>query len=398
MSVHRPLSARAVTVRESMIRRIFEEAREIRDPINLTLGQPDFPAPEAIKRAAIAAIENDRNGYTSNRGDDALLARIAAHLRADVGWDAATGPTTAPDSPAVMVVSGTTGALVLAALCLLDADDEIIIPDPHFPLYANLAELCGARALPCDTYPDFRLTAERVEPLITARTRAVLLNTPANPTGVVSTERECRDLLDLCRRHRIFLISDEIYDAFTYPECRTARRAGTGEPCCPSPARFPQAWDTVLLIRGFGKTCGVTGWRLGYAAGPAHLIEAMVRLHQHVYICAPTPLQHGIRAAFDVDMSAVIERFSRRRELVCTTLGPVTELVRPGGAFYAFVPVPPRLGMTATQFKEAARARRVLIVPGVAFSARDSHFRLSYAVDDARLAEGLAILADLMRG
>ncbi len=396
MDVTRLFAARADAVQESVIRRVHEEARAVVDPINLSIGQPDFPVPDAVKRAAIRAIEQDRNGYVSNRGVDPLLSAIKERLRWDLGWDVPTGPA---GRTGMMVTSGTSGALVSAALSILDPGDELIIPDPYFVLYPRLAEMCAARAVPCDTYPDFRMTAARLEPLITARTKAVIIDSPSNPCGVVSTESECRDLLDLCRRRHVLLISDEIYDEFTYAEGRT--RAPAGDPAarrCPSPCAFPGAEECTLLVRGFGKTYGPTGWRLGFAAGPGPLIDTMIRLQQHIYICAPAPLQFAILAAFETDMSGAVERFRRRRDRVLEKLGSLTDIVTPGGAFYAFVRVPERLGMTASRFKDAAKARRVLIVPGAAFSARDTHFRLSYAVDDARLDEGLDILADLMRG
>lgn len=400
MDMARLFSRRSADVRESLIRRVFEEGKSVRDAIDLTIGQPDFPVPAPIKAAAVRAVEQDRNGYSSNRGVDALLDRIAAHLKRDAGWDAATRPD--PSRPQIMVTLGTSGALVTAAMALLDPGDELIIPDPYFVLYPRLAELTGARAVACDTYPDFRMTAARVEPLITPRTKAVLVDSPSNPCGVVLTEPECRDLVDLCRRRGVLLISDEIYDEFTYAESRTASRPradGRGaEACCPSPARVPGAPECVLLVRGFGKTFGPTGWRLGWCAGPAALLERMVRFQQHLYVCAPTPLQLAAAAAFDVDMTPTIERYRARRDLVHARLSEVTEVPKPGGAFYAFVRVPDRLRMTATGFKDAAKARRVLVVPGSAFSARDTHFRLSYAVDDAKLARGLDILVELLRG
>ena len=207
-----------------------------------------------------------------------------------------------------------------------------------------------------------------------------------------------RSLLDLCRRKNVLLISDEIYDEFTYPESRTSKRPGSGAPVCPSPARVPGAQDDILLIRGFGKTYGCTGWRLGYASGPAPLIDEMTRMQQHLYICAPTPLQYGALEAFDTDMSALIAKFQRRRDMVHSKLSAITEVPYPGGAFYAFVQVPPRLKLSANDFfTQRTRAKRVLIVPGSAFSNRDTHFRLSYAVKDETLAEGLDILVELMR-
>jgi aspartate/methionine/tyrosine aminotransferase len=415
MQVEQLLSERSARVQESLIRRIFEEARHVRDPINLTLGQPDFPVPDVVKEAAVRAVREDRNGYSSNRGIDPLLERIAVHLRWDLGWD--TAPGAGADQAGVMVTSGTSGGLLLGALCVLNPGDEIIIPDPYFVLYPRLGEFCDARAVPCDTYPDFRTTAERVERLITPRTKAVVVCSPSNPCGVVLSESECRDLLDLCRRRNVLLISDEIYDEFTFQESRTSvrwgargdagnvegwRSAGSGEipgaSCCPSPARFQGAHENVLLIRGFGKTYGFTGWRLGYAAGPPALIERMLKLQMHIYICAPTPLQYAAIEAFEVDMSGVLERFHKRRAMVIERLGQVTEVAFPGGAFYAFAQVPDRLGMSASQFKDAAKQRRVLVVPGMAFSARDTHFRLSYAVGEEILQQGLGIIAELLRG
>lgn len=402
-------AARASAVQESIIRRVFEEARDVRDPINLTLGQPDFPVPESVKEAAIRAIREDRNGYSSNRGIDPLLARIAEHLRYDLGWNVAAGAGARSDQAGLMVTSGTSGGLLTAAMCLLDPGDEIIIPDPYFVLYPRLGEFCDARAVPCDTYPDFRMTAERIERCITPRTKAVLVCSPSNPCGTVLSEAECRDVLDLCRRRNLLLISDEIYDEFTHVESRTSVRFGeqTGTDrseqraaarCCPSPARFQGAHENVLLIRGFGKTYGFTGWRLGYASGPAPLIDRMLKLQMHIYICAPTPLQFAAIEAFSVDVAPLLERFRRRRDMVVERLSQVTEVPFPGGAFYAFVKVPERLKMSASQFKDAAKARRILVVPGMAFSQRDTHFRISYAVREEVLNQGLDGLVAMMKG
>jgi aspartate/methionine/tyrosine aminotransferase len=400
MDIAKVLASRADAVQESVIRRVFEGARDVVNPINLSIGQPDFAVPESLKRAAIRAIETDHNGYAPNRGIEPLLSRIATHLTDDLGWrfSSSGAPGVGGEGEAgIMVTQGTSGGLVAAAMAILDPGDEFIIPDPYFVLYPRLAELTGSKVVRCDTYPDFRMTAARVEPLITPRTKAVLLCTPSNPCGIVSSETECRELLELCRRKGVLLISDEIYDEFTFPESRTSKRAGSGKPVAPSPARFPGAQEDVLLVRGFGKTYGCTGWRLGYVSGPATLVTKMVKMQQHLYICAPTPLQYGVVEAFGTDMSGLIETFRRRRDRVMERLGGVTEIPFPGGAFYAFVQVPARLGLSADQFMQRARAQRVLIVPGYAFSARDTHFRISYAVKDSSLDEGLMVLAGLMR-
>jgi aspartate/methionine/tyrosine aminotransferase len=288
-------------------------------------------------------------------------------------------------------------------MALLNEGDEIIVPDPYFVLYPYLATFAQGRAVKCPIYPDFRLTAERVEPLITPRTKMVLLNSPGNPAGVVNTERECRDLLDLCRRRGIVLCSDEIYDEFTYSECRTQPRpGGSGGAACPSPARFEGAADTVLVVRGFGKSYGVTGWRLGYATGPRRLLEEMTKIQQYLYVSSPHPLQWGVIAAFDTDLSAHLAEYQRRRDMVVSRLSKVTEVPAPGGAFYAFVKVPESLGLpresAGEEFFQRCVKRKVLIVPGRTFSERDTHFRLSFATPLENLERGLDVLTDVLSG
>ena len=380
LDFNRLASDRARAIDASGIRRMFELAAGIENPINLTIGQPDFPVPRAIKDAVINAVESDANGYTVTQGGPDALASVKRQVSRDIGWSCDGVRTDA------MLTSGTSGGLMLAALALLQEGDELIIPDPWFVLYPKLATFTGARAIPCDTYPDFKLTAERVEPLISDRTKALILASPGNPTGVVLNSRELSDLVALCQERGILLISDEIYDEFTYQD---ALEDGV----CPSAARL---WDQVLLIRGLGKTYGCTGWRLGFAAGPAGLIDEMTKLQQFTYVCTPSMAQAAFEASDDVSMRAHVDAYQARRDLVVKELGSLTEVVVPGGAFYAFIAVPESLGLTGTQFAEKALERRVLVVPGAVFSGRDTHFRLSYAVTPEKLAEGLGILRELI--
>ena len=372
-------SDRARAIDASGIRRMFELAAGLENPINLTIGQPDFPVPRAIKDAVINAVESNANGYTVTQGGPAALASVKGQVQRDIGWSCDGARTDA------MLTSGTSGGLMLAALALLQEGDELIIPDPWFVLYPKLATFTGATAVPCDTYPDFKLTAERVEPLITDRTKALILASPGNPTGVVLNSEELAALVALCRKRGVLLISDEIYDEFTYQDALE-------DGACPSAARL---WDQVLLIRGLGKTYGCTGWRLGYAAGPAGLIDEMTKLQQFTYVCAPSMAQAAFEASDDVSMRAHVDEYQTRRDLVVEKLGPLTDVVVPGGAFYAFIAVPKALGLTGTQFAEKALERRVLVVPGAVFSGRDTHFRISYAVTPEKLSEGLGILREL---
>ncbi len=387
LSLSSLISERSNAIDASGIRRIFALAATLDDPINLSIGQPDFPVPDAIKHAAISAIDNNLNGYTPTQGLPSLLAKVNAWLKTDLGWDAQTVNTPGHEGPVSFITSGTSGALMLAC----------IIPDPYFVAYPHMATLCGATAVPVDTYPDFRLTAERVAEKITDKTKFVLFNTPSNPAGVVPDREECAKLRELCRSRGVLLISDEIYDEFAFSDATTDH--ATGNPAmarCPSPARLPGAHEDTLLIRGFGKTYGCTGWRLGYAAGPGSIIEQMAKLQQYTFVCAPSPLQAGVEACFETSMSEHVREYESRRDLVLEKLAGLTEIATPGGAFYAFIKVPEHLGLTGAQFTEKAIERKLLVIPGGAFSSRDTHFRISFATRRDKLSQGLDILAELM--
>jgi aspartate/methionine/tyrosine aminotransferase len=381
LNIEELISERSRAIDVSGIRRVFELGAKLKNPINLSIGQPDFPVPDALKEATIDAIRADRNGYTLTQGAPELLKAVAKRLADDVGWQVPSEET------GVMITSGTSGALLLVSMAMLNPGDEAVIPDPYFVIYPALASMAGGKAVYCDTYPDFRMTAERVEPLLTERTKFVLVNSPSNPSGVVLSSRELNELVELCRSRGVLLVADEIYDAFTYDEAREDGRF-------PSPARMTQE---MLLIRGFGKTYGCTGWRLGYAAGPAPLIQQMAKLQQYTFVCAPSMAQVGMAGAFGVDLKGRVAQYQKRRDMVVEAFSDVTELVQPSGAFYAFVKVPARLGLTGMQFVERALEKNVLVIPGSVFSRRDTHFRLSYAAPDETLAKGLEVLRGLMK-
>jgi aspartate/methionine/tyrosine aminotransferase len=374
------LSARTRAIDVSGIRRVFELGAKLENPINFSIGQPDFAVPEAIKQATIEAIRSDCNGYTLTQGDPALREAVARRVATDVGW------TIPSDDVGVMVTSGTSGAILLAFLSVLDPGDEVIIPDPFFVIYPALGVVSGAKIVFCDTYPDFRMTAERVEPLITPRTKILLVNSPSNPCGVVLTGRELRDLAELCEARGVLIVADEIYDQFAYSDALEDGR-------CPSAARYT---DRMLLVRGFGKTYGCTGWRMGFAAGPLPVIQQMSKLQQYTFVCAPSMAQRGLVGAFDIDVRGHVAAYEAKRDLVERMLGPVADIAHPGGAFYAWVRVPPEVAPNATAFVEQAIERNVLTIPGSVFSSRDTHLRLSYAVPDEPLAAGLRILRGML--
>ncbi len=403
LDYHRLIAARALGIDASGIRRVFDLASQLEDPVNLSIGQPDFEVPEPIRRAAVDAINAGRNSYTVTQGIEELRRRIAAQVAGEFPrWQPASGEGTA-DGYQCLVTSGVSGALLLAILACAGPGDEVIMPDPAFVMYRHLVTLAGATAVHVDTYPDFQLTASRIEPYLSERTRLVLFNSPSNPTGVVAGAGHCRELAELCDRCGVLLVSDEIYDAFCFDG---EADPGGGEAGVPgadetaggfvSPARYS---ENVLVLRGFSKTYAMTGWRLGYAVGPAPIVSEMTKLQQYTFVCAPSMVQVAGVTAMKVDMSEHIAAYRRKRDRVVEALGGMYELTRPGGAFYAFVKVPEPLGLTATAFVEKAITEHgLLIIPGHVFSLRDTHFRLSYACPDATLERGLGILEHLARG
>jgi len=384
------IASRAHAIDASGIRRVFDLAADLEDPINLSIGQPAFDVPEPIRDAAIASIQSGRNGYTVTQGSPELRHAIHRTLAEDLPRLAEA--IDAGDH-AVLVLSGVSGGLVLALMSCCEPGDEVVLPDPYFVMYRHLVTLAGATPVYVDTYPDFQMTAARVEPLLTDRTKMVLFNSPSNPTGVVASGVDTRELLELCRRRGVLLLDDEIYDEFCYE--KTPRTHEPSKTRCPSPAEHGA---DLLLLRGFSKTFGMTGWRLGYAVGPKPIIEQMTKIQQYSFVCAPSMAQAGGVAALDVDMSQYVEAYRRKRDRVIEKLSPVFELARPGGAFYAFPKAPEHLGLTATQFVERAVERGLLIIPGSVFSRRDTHFRISYACDDATLERGLDLLLELAQG
>ncbi|NBC10586.1 MAG: aminotransferase class I/II-fold pyridoxal phosphate-dependent enzyme [Planctomycetes bacterium] len=375
----------------SGIRRVFDLAATLEDPINLSIGQPDFDVPEPVKDAAAEAIRAGFNRYTQTQGAAELRQRVIRQLQSENPATYGRPGDPLPDDLGLLITSGVSGGLMLTLLTCVGPGDEVLIPDPYFVMYKHLVTLAGATPVYIDTYPDFQLTAERIDAHITPRTKLLLFNSPSNPTGVVAPPEVCQQVAELCRRNDILLLTDEIYDEFCYE--KAAREPGA-KPSLPSPTWFDR---DALLLRGYSKTYGMTGWRLGYAVGPKVIVEQMTKLQQYSFVCAPSMAQLAGVAAMEVDMSGHVEAYRRKRDRVVEALSPHYQLTTPGGAFYAFPAVPPHLGISGDQFVERAIEQNLLIIPGSVFSRHDSHFRLSYACDDATLERGLEVLIELAK-
>ncbi|QQE12132.1 aminotransferase class I/II-fold pyridoxal phosphate-dependent enzyme [Planctomycetota bacterium] len=373
----------------SGIRKVFDLAANLKNPINLSIGQPDFDVPDEVKDAAIEAIRAGKNSYTQTQGLADLRERVMAQLVSEFPQTYADGSGGFNhDDLGVLITSGVSGALMLALLTTIGPGDEVLIPDPYFVMYKHLVTLAGGTPVFVDTYPDFQLTPERIEECITDKTKVLLFNTPSNPTGVVAKPEVCEKVVKLCEEKNILMISDEIYDDFCYEKIPSEH---DGKMRCPSPANYS---PNLIMMRGYSKTYAMTGWRLGYAVGPKAVLDQMTKLQQYSFVCAPSMTQFGGVIAHDLDMSDFVKAYERKRDMVVDKLSGIFELTTPGGAFYAFPKVPEGLGMTGGEFVEKIIEKNCLVIPGNVFSQKDTHFRISYACDDAKLEQGLDILVE----
>jgi len=353
----------------SGIRRVFDLGATMQDPIDLSIGQPDFPVPSNIKEVMIQAIRSDRNGYTVTRGLPALRKKISAALKAEFDQD-----------PDVCVTCSVSGGLILSLLACLSPGDEVLISDPYFVSYKHLVRLARGVPVPVNVYDDFQLHPERLAAAVTPKTKVVIVGSPGNPTGIVYSDSDIQAIARLARDRDFLIITDEIYQLLAYDG--------------PVSSPFRYAPERTILLRGYGKAYAMTGLRVGFAAGPTEIITEMAKLQQYTYVCAPQPSQHGAIEAMDTDMSAQVAAYRAKRDLVCRELEGAFEFVRPSGGFYVF-PKAPASFPTATAFVEEAIRNKVLVIPGEVFSDRDTHFRISYAVPDERIRRGCAVLRGL---
>jgi len=315
--------------------------------LDLSIGQADFDVPEPIRAATTAFLRE----------------RFAL-----------------PEDEQVMTTSGASGALTLAMLALVGPGDEVLLPDPHFVVYRNLVHIAGACPTYYDLYPDFRLSPERIEEAITERTRVLVLNSPANPTGVCIAAEDLEAVAEICVRRGVFVISDELYETFSYEGQHATIKRHLSE--------------QSLLVGGVSKVYGMAGWRLGWAAGSPALIDKMRTLQQFTFTCPPTLVQRGALAAFDVDMSAQVDLYRKKRDLLYAGLVAAGyRVVKPEGVFFIFPAVPFGDDM---EFSRAALEKGLVLGPGSVFSRRHSHFRLSFAVTDETLERGLELLRELI--
>jgi len=358
------ISDRLMKIKPSGVRRIFDLARQMKDPINLSIGEPDFDIPEPLKEEGIEWIRKGFNKYTPSQGIPELREKIASHLKKK-----------GVQFEEVMVTAGVTGGLLLASLALINPGDEVIIPDPFFVMYEYQVLLTGGIPVFVDTYPDFRLREEEIVKKLSKKTKAIMINSPNNPTGTIYPKDDLMKVVRIARERDLLILSDDIYDNFVFDG-----------PTCPC---IGQLYEKTLTFGGFSKGWAMTGWRLGYVAGPQEILQQMITLQQYTFSSVNSFAQKAAIKALDFNVDSYIQGYKRKRDLIYEGLKEKFHVQEPKGAFYIFPEVP---GGDGEAFVEKAINNNLFIVPGSVFSKRNTHARISFAASEETLMRGIEVL------
>ncbi|MFP7495175.1 aminotransferase [Terribacillus saccharophilus] len=364
-------------LKPSGIRRFFDLASTMENVISLGVGEPDFVTPWNVIEASYHSLEQGYTAYTANAGLLELRELIAEYLKT-------TYSVSYRPADEVIVTVGASQAIDIALRAILNPGDEVIIVEPCFVAYASAVSLAGGIPVSVGTKSKngFKLQPEELESALTSKTKAIILCNPNNPTGTMLNREELLPIAELVEAHDLVVLSDEIYAELSYDADYV------------SFASLPNMQERTVLISGFSKSFAMTGWRLGYAAGPAELIQAMTKIHQYTIMCAPTMAQYGAVEALRSGAASVEhmrKSYRQRRNFVTTAfeeMGLMTN--RPGGAFYIF-PSIKETGMTSEAFAEALlMEEKVAVVPGSVFGeSGEGYIRCSYATSMKQLTEAM---------
>lgn len=362
-----PLSEQVVNIKPSGIRKFFDIVSEMKDAISLGVGEPDFDTPWHIREEGIYSLEKGRTFYTSNAGLKELKEEICHYLlrRISVDYDY---------RKEVIVTVGGSEAIDIALRAVINPGEEVLIPQPSYVSYLPCAVLADAVPVVIELKAEneFRLTREQLLAHITPKTKVLILPFPNNPTGAIMEKKDLEEIAEVIIEKDILVISDEIYSELTYGVEHV------------SIASLPGMKERTILINGFSKAYAMTGWRLGYAAGPADIIEQMIKIHQFAIMCAPTNSQYAAVEALrngDKDIEIMREAYDQRRRYLVHTLREMgLECFEPFGAFYVF-PCIKKFGLSSDEFAtRLLNEEKVAIVPGTAFGECGEGFlRISYA-------------------
>lgn len=379
------VSSRVQNLKPSGIRKFFDLVAQMEDGISLGVGEPDFDTPWHVREEGIYALEKGRTTYTSNAGLIELREEIARYLLERYRLD-----YQAEDQ--VLVTVGASEAIDLALRAVIEPGDEVLIPEPSYVSYSPCVILAGGIpvAIPTTAETDFRVTAKDLEQCITSKSKIMILPYPNNPTGAIMEYSDLKAIAKVVKKHDLLVVSDEIYSELTYDVDHI------------SIATLPQMFDRTLVINGFSKAFAMTGWRLGYVAGPTELIGAMTKIHQFSIMCTPTISQYAALEALRNGMESV-ERmrieYDLRRKFMFNRFNEIgLECFEPKGAFYVF-PSIRSLGMSSEEFcDQLLREEKVAVVPGNAFGDSGEGFiRCSYAYSLKNLEEALTRIERFVR-
>ena len=367
MNYNELLAPAAKAMRPSGIRKFFDLASDMPHCISLGVGEPDFKTPWSVRDAGIRSLEQGRTKYTANAGLKELRAEICRYLerRFDLKYDV----------PQILVTVGGSEAIDLAIRALIQPGDEVIIPEPCIVCYEPITQLTGGVPVHIATRAEdqFRLTADQLRAAITPRTKLLIFPYPNNPTGAVMSAAEMEEIAAVLRETNVLVLSDEIYSELTYGLDRHV-----------SIASLPGMEERTIVVNGFSKSYAMTGWRLGYAAGPAPLVKVMTKIHQSCIMSAPTTSQYAAITALrqcDDQIEMMRDEYNRRRRYVVKALNDMgLTCFEPRGAFYVF-PSIQISGLTSSEFcEQLLREKEVAIIPGSAFGASgEGYARISYA-------------------
>lgn len=371
------LSETVARLKPSGIRRFFDLASSMEGVISLGVGEPDFVTSWNIREACILSLEQGYTSYTANAGLLELRQEIAAYLarKFHIEYDPETE---------ILVTVGASQAIDLALRATVNPGEEVIVVEPSFVAYEPLVTLAGGVPVPVETNGDdhFKLRPDQIERVITERTKALIICSPNNPTGTVLHKEELEAIAQIAKKHDLLIISDEIYAELTYDDSYISFAAVDG------------MRERTILISGFSKGFAMTGWRLGFAAAPAEILQAMLKIHQYAMMCAPTMAQYGAIEALrngDQDVEYMKKSYRRRRNYFVQSLNEIgLSCHMPGGAFYAF-PSIRATGLTSEQFAEKLLLEeKVAVVPGNVFGASgEGYIRCSYASSLEQLQEAI---------
>ena len=385
MAYDRRIAPAAAAMRPSGIRKFFDLAAEMPECISLGVGEPDFKTPWAVREAGIESLEHGRTRYTSNAGLKELRAEIARYLDRRMGlkYDPAKE---------VLVTVGGSEAIDMCIRTLVQPGDEVIIPEPCFVCYEPITTLSGGVPVhvACRQEDEFRLRADALKAAITPRTKLLIMPFPNNPTGAVMERADLEAIAEVLRGTDIMVLSDEIYAELTY-----------GLQNHVSIATLPGMAERTVVVNGFSKTYAMTGWRLGYACGPAPIIKIMTKIHQSAIMSAPTTSQYAAITALrdcDGEIERMRNEYNMRRRLVVKSFNDMgLSCFEPRGAFYAF-PCIKSSGMTSEEFcTKLLEQKHVAIIPGNAFGASgEGYARVSYAYSVEHLMEALRRIREFL--